>query len=130
VHPFYGVSGNRIRVTIDSEDPTKEWSLTFDTNWCQLDAFGEVKTTTLMYCFPWQMTLTLLQHDGERKLFSIDAHRKGMGPVEAPEVKYEGPPLRLVTYTEHHHKRPERMRLLVLDDHEHIISIIELPRKD
>lgn len=128
-HPLVGVPGHRVRVTAFPDDPTREWELTFDGNLATLDAFGDVRFSTLIYFFPWQMSLDLLDQRGHKKLFAIDAHRQGVAPDEASEVTLEGPPLRLVTVTKPQHEFPEIMRLLVLDDQENIVNVIDLPRR-
>lgn len=93
-----------------NDDPVADGStIEFDRNGMSPDKFGDIGLSTKMACLPQPATCTLLETNGDERLFSISV------------PGYSGANLRLVVFGDP--AKPSGGRLLELDDHDAIQNI-------
>ena len=112
VHPGRGLAFHKVRLDLSEEQ--LGGSLSLDPNTCSLDEFGDPATCTRIAINSLDTQLKLIKEKDDERLYD----------VKAP--KYDGPPLRLVTFG--NRGQSLRGRLLLLKEDKTIDRIIELHR--
>jgi hypothetical protein len=103
--------GNCRHIRVDySDDPTSgDSTIQFDRNGMSPNGFGDIGMSTMMYFAPQPATCTLLETNGDERLFSVSV------------PGYTGGNLQLVVFGDL--AKPTGGRLLELDDHDVIQGI-------